>query len=494
MAYKKLVFFVYLSFLISHINGKTQTQRLSSIYKYGKMKNRIGRSHYNNFEEAQVYSQEGLKENDLIKGLPGQPPVRFKQYGGYVTVNQTAGRAFYYYLAEAQISANSSPLLLWLNGGPGCSSLGYGAMQELGPFRVHSDGKTLYINPFSWNQGANVVFLESPAGVGFSYSNTSSDVKNNGDRRTAIDNYNFLVNWFNRFPEYKDRDFYIAGESYAGHYAPQLAQTILYHNRYPYNTTTIINLKGIIIGNGFMSWETDVKGMYEFLGSHAIVSDEITDRIMKYCYSSSSNSIQQQDECREAVEEANSLANALRTPSYNIYAPTCFNHSLTQNPNRPSVLHMDPCTDDYVEAYLNRPQVQKALHANLTNIPYAWQLCSNDVPFNWQDMPWTVLPLLKELMANGLRIWLYSGDVDGNVPVTSTKNTIKDMKLPIKSSWRAWYVGGEVGGYTQVYEGELTFATIRGAGHEVPSYQPARALSLISSFLAGIQLPYSSTD
>ncbi|XP_041995846.1 serine carboxypeptidase-like 40 isoform X1 [Salvia splendens] len=404
MAYKKLVFFVYLSFLISHINGKTQTQRLSSIYKYGKMKNRIGRSHYNNFEEAQVYSQEGLKENDLIKGLPGQPPVRFKQYGGYVTVNQTAGRAFYYYLAEAQISANSSPLLLWLNGGPGCSSLGYGAMQELGPFRVHSDGKTLYINPFSWNQGANVVFLESPAGVGFSYSNTSSDVKNNGDRRTAIDNYNFLVNWFNRFPEYKDRDFYIAGESYAGHYAPQLAQTILYHNRYPYNTTTIINLKGII------------------------------------------------------------------------------------------VLHMDPCTDDYVEAYLNRPQVQKALHANLTNIPYAWQLCSNDVPFNWQDMPWTVLPLLKELMANGLRIWLYSGDVDGNVPVTSTKNTIKDMKLPIKSSWRAWYVGGEVGGYTQVYEGELTFATIRGAGHEVPSYQPARALSLISSFLAGIQLPYSSTD
>lgn len=89
------------------------------------------------------------------------------------------------------------------------------------------------------------------------------------------------------------------------------------------------------IGNGFMSWETDVKGMYEFLGSHAIVSDEITDRIMKYCYSSSSDSIQQQDECSEAVEEANSLANAVN--NYNIYAPTCFNHSLTQNPNKPSV-------------------------------------------------------------------------------------------------------------------------------------------------------------
>ncbi|KAL1545233.1 Serine carboxypeptidase-like 40, variant 2 [Salvia divinorum] len=449
------------------------------------MKNRIGRSHYNNFEEAQVYSQEGLKENDLIEGLPGQPPVRFKQYGGYVSVNQTAGRAFYYYLAEAETSQNSSPLLLWLNGGPGCSSFGYGAMQELGPFRVHSDGKTLYRNPFSWNQGANVVFLESPAGVGFSYSNTSADLESNGDRRTAIDNYNFLVNWLERFPEYKERDFYIAGESYAGHYAPQLAHTILYHNRY----STIVNLKGIIIGNGFMSLETDVKGMYQFLGSHAIVSDEITDRIMKYCYSSTTI---QQHECHEAVQQANSLANAVN--NYNIYAPTCFNHSLTQNPNKPSMLHMDPCTDDYVVAYLNRPQVQKALHANLTNIPYPWRLCSNVELDYWQDMPRTVLPLLKELMAYGLRIWLYSGDVDGNVPVTSTKNTIKELKLPIKTPWRAWYVGGEVGGYTQIYEGELTFATIRGAGHEVPSYQPARALSLINSFLAGIELPYSSTD
>ena len=101
----------------------------------------------------------------------------------------------------------------------------------------------------SINSGANVVFLESPAGVGFSYSNTSSDLNSNGDRRTAVDNYNFLVNWFNRFPEYKDRDFYIAGESYAGHYAPQLAQTILYHNRYSSNTTTIINLKGIIVSH-----------------------------------------------------------------------------------------------------------------------------------------------------------------------------------------------------------------------------------------------------
>ena len=92
---------------------------------------------------------------------------------------------------------------------------------------------------------ANVLFLESPAGVGFSYSNTTSDYDKSGDSRTAADNYVFLVNWLERFPEYKDRDFYISGESYAGHYVPQLAHTILYHNKKA--NKTIINLKGIIV-------------------------------------------------------------------------------------------------------------------------------------------------------------------------------------------------------------------------------------------------------
>ncbi|KAJ6983955.1 hypothetical protein NC653_022239 [Populus alba x Populus x berolinensis] len=117
-------------------------------------------------------------------------------------------------------------------------------MQELGPFRVYSDGQALYKNRHSWNYAANVLFLETPAGVGFSYSNTTSDYKKSGDKTTAEDNYVFLVNWLERFPEYKDRDFYISGESYAGHYVPQLAHTILYHNNKA--KKTIVNLKGIL--------------------------------------------------------------------------------------------------------------------------------------------------------------------------------------------------------------------------------------------------------
>lgn len=115
-------------------------------------------------------------------------------------VDEENGRALFYYLVE---SASEKPLLLWLNGGPGCSSLGYGAMQELGPFRVTEDNRTLSRNMHAWNSVANMIFLESPAGVGFSYSNTSADYDLSGDQRTAADAYVFLVRWLERFPEYR---------------------------------------------------------------------------------------------------------------------------------------------------------------------------------------------------------------------------------------------------------------------------------------------------
>lgn len=97
----------------------------------------------------------GSQENDRITSLPGQPPnIGFSQYSGYVTVNATAGRALFYWLTEAPDSITSTaPLVLWLNGGPGCSSIAYGASEEIGPFRIRPDGKTLYINPYAWNQG-----------------------------------------------------------------------------------------------------------------------------------------------------------------------------------------------------------------------------------------------------------------------------------------------------------------------------------------------------
>ena len=100
------------------------------------------------------------QRRDKIIKLHGQPPnVSFSQFSGYITVDPLAGRALFYWLIEAPKTSKptSKPLVLWLNGGPGCSSVAYGASEEVGPFRVRPDGKTLYLNPYAWNKGKLVI-------------------------------------------------------------------------------------------------------------------------------------------------------------------------------------------------------------------------------------------------------------------------------------------------------------------------------------------------
>ncbi|KAI3448094.1 hypothetical protein Pfo_004759 [Paulownia fortunei] len=421
------------------------------------------------YSPVYVQLQDGLRELDKILMLPGQPSVDFDQYSGYVTVDPKAGRALFYYFTEAE-DPSGKPLVLWLNGGPGCSSLGNGAMTELGPFRVNPDGKTLWHNKYAWNNVANVLFLESPAGVGFSYSNTSSDYVT-GDRKTAADSYTFLINWLERFPEYKTRDLYITGESYAGHYVPQLADLILRNNK---NTNqTVINLKGIAIGNAYTDSTDQITGVYDHFWTSALISDEIHEGIVKNCNFSSPSHLSKI--CTAYLDQADkALGNIF---IYDIYAPLCSSSSK-------SLSGYDPCSDNYVYAYLNTPEVQKALHANVTGTPGPWDGCNTFVHDNWQDDPDTVLPLIKELMATGIRVWIYSGDTDGIIPVTTTKYSMPKLGSPIKTPWYPWYSQGEVGGYVVGYQ-DVTFVTIRGAGHFVPSYQPERALTFFSSFIEG---------
>ncbi|KAK3121355.1 hypothetical protein QOZ80_8BG0651340 [Eleusine coracana subsp. coracana] len=430
----------------------------------------------------------GHKESDRVAALPGQPEgVDFAQFAGYVTVDAAAGRALFYYLAEAvgHGSASSKPLLLWLNGGPGCSSLGYGALEELGPFRVMSDGKTLYRNPYSWNHAANVLFLESPAGVGFSYSNTTADYGRSGDNRTAEDAYAFLVNWVERFPEYKGRDFYIAGESYAGHYVPQLAHAILRHAGT--GKTSPVNLKGIMIGNGLIHQWTDVKGMYDFYWSHALISDEMADRVNKHC--DFRDGAEWDQLCIQVQDEVGTFPGI---DVYNIYASKCQSDRLITPPVTPSIESYDPCTDTYVEAYLNNPDVQKALHANLTRLDHPWSFCGGPV-VSWDDSPSSMLPIIRGLLRNNIKVMVFSGDTDGNVPVTSSRYSVNRLQLPVATKWRPWFISNqgprEVAGYVVQYKGNLSFVTVRGAGHQVPSYQPQRALVLLQHFLAGKMLP-----
>ncbi|CDP08507.1 unnamed protein product [Coffea canephora] len=348
-------------------------------------------------------------------------------------------------------------------------------MTELAPFRVSNGGKMLWENPCARNNVANVLFLESPAGVGFSHSNTSSNYII-GDTKTAADSFTFLVNWLERFPEYKTRDFFITGENYAGRYVPRLAQLILHNNKI--TNQTVINLKGATIGNGEYDIETQNRGTYDYYWTHALISDEIHQGIVSNCNFSSADP--PSDACQTYKSQAHSDIGHI--DSNNIYAP---------------LYEYDPCSDNYVYPYLNTPAVQKSLHANTTGIPGPWKnykyICYDVFGYighNWDDEIDTVLPVIKEHPSGGISVWLYNGDIDSVCSVTTTRYALNKLRLSAKTPWHAWYTQGEVGGYTVEYE-NLTFVTVRGAGHLVPSYQPARALTLFSSFLVG-KLPPSN--
>ena len=107
-----------------------------------------------------------------------------------------------------------------------------GALTELGPIRLNGDG-SLSANPYGWNLHANVLFLESPAGVGFSYKTDSSNYRTD-DHASAQLNFEALHSFYRKFPYLTENNFYITGESYAGVYIPMLSMLALEH-RFPKN-------------------------------------------------------------------------------------------------------------------------------------------------------------------------------------------------------------------------------------------------------------------
>ncbi|KAK9287852.1 hypothetical protein L1049_016294 [Liquidambar formosana] len=426
---------------------------------------------------------------------------------GYITVNQDHGRALFYWFFEAQSEPSKKPLLLWLNGGPGCSSIGYGAAVELGPLRVNRNGDGLHFNNYTWNNEANLLFVESPVGVGFSYTNTSSDLTILDDGFVAEDAYNFLVNWLERFPQFKTHDFFISGESYAGHYVPQLAELVYDRNK---DTTKypLINLKGFIVGNPETDDYYDSKGLLEYAWSHSVISDQIYERAKQVC---DFKAINWSSECNDAMNAV--FEKYTEIDIYNIYAPKCLLNSKSsvagsggggggsvkssiEGKSSNGLRRMripggyDPCYSPYTEEYFNRVEVQSSFHANINggNTSLQWKTCNDSILRTYNFNVFSILPIYTKLIKAGLKIWVYSGDTDGRVPVIGSRYCIEALGLPLKSSWRSWFHDQQVGGRIVEYEG-LTLVTVRGAGHLVPLNKPSESLSLIHSFLSGEDLP-----
>ncbi|KAG7347245.1 peptidase S10 serine carboxypeptidase family protein [Nitzschia inconspicua] len=237
----------------------------------------------------------GAPLHDIIHEIPlyGRPPT--PQFSGYLDAATNDGCdlatngpvcKLHYWLALAEDNDDgpglSKPLVLWLNGGPGSSSV-LGLLQEIGPLLMNATGG-LMNNPWAWTRIVNVLILEAPMGVGYSYCSRQLEGKKciNTDQYTAKATRAALVDFFtDKYPEFVDNDFFITGESYAGVYIPTLAQQILDHP----SSKDLINLKGIAVGDPCTDnvAQADSMDPLWYANKYGLMDPEIYDLLWNHC-------------------------------------------------------------------------------------------------------------------------------------------------------------------------------------------------------------------
>ncbi|KAH6834393.1 serine carboxypeptidase-like 20 [Perilla frutescens var. hirtella] len=469
---------------------------------------------------VQLYFVEAAPRLSLVRSLPGfKGTFPSKHYSGYVTLEGKPPKKLFYYFVVSERSPARDPVVLWLNGGPGCSSFD-GFVYEHGPFNFEASKKgglpLLHLNPYSWSKAASIIYLDSPVGVGFSYSaNTSYYV--NGDLQTAAETHLFLLKWFEQFPEFNANPFYISGESYAGIYVPTLASNVV--KGIENGTKPHINFKGYMVGNGVCDTHFDGNALVPFVHGMGLISDTMYKEAEALCQGNYHNSIN--IDCQKILYKIDSVLDGLNY--YDILEP-CFHSGGAVNESTSSLIPESfhelgvterplavrkrifgrawpfrapvedgviplwpqlmrevtvPCMDD-VQAtiWLNDEGVRKAIHADPES--GRWSLC---VDLRYTHDAGSMIEYHRKLTSSGYRALIYSGDHDMCVPFTGTQAWTQSLGYMIVEEWRPWRSNGQIAGYIQEYDNNFTFLTIKGAGHTVPEYKPREAFDFFTRWL-----------
>ncbi|XP_061351197.1 serine carboxypeptidase-like 20 [Gastrolobium bilobum] len=475
---------------------------------------------------------EAAPPGSLITQLPGfEGNFPSKHYSGYISIdgNYESGKNLFYYFVSSERNPRKDPVVLWLNGGPGCSSFD-GFVYEHGPFnfeapKTKGNLPTLHTNPYSWSKVSNIIYLDSPAGVGLSYSKNSSKYVT-GDLQTASDNHAFLLKWFQQFPEFLANPFYISGESYAGVYVPTLAFEVVKGIRS--GTKPVINFKGYMVGNGVTDEIIDGNALIPFVHGMGLISDSLYEEVEASCkgnyysYSEDGDGI-----CYKDIEKVDRAIDGLNV--YNILEP-CYHDpdaatsakgtaslppsfqqlGVTERPLKvrkrmfgrawpfrapvkdglvtlwPQLAktgHVNCVSDEVASSWLNNGEVRKAIHAERESVAGSWELCT--IRIEYDHNAGSMIPYHKNLTMMGYRAIIFSGDHDMCVPFTGSEAWTRSLGYKIMDEWRPWSSNNQVAGYLQGYENNLIFLTVKGAGHTVPEYKPLEALEFYSRWLEG---------
>ena len=451
--------------------------------------------------------------DDLFSGLYTKPI-----YSGYLKTDIEGNELFYIFTPSQSDTAATDPVLLWLNGGPGCSSLS-GFLDEHGCVISELYSDKLEVNKYSWNLNANVIYIESPAGVGYS---KSTDTKQPWtDDKTAKSLVEALKNFFSDFKEYSNNDFYISGESYAGVYIPFATMEILK------NGGDLIKIfKGVLIGNGLTDFETDIEySLIETGYYHSLVSIETFHAYLRNCphytiksnYPPPKNVTKRCNEIRTQVQEdfnGIDVYGIYRMCPYTPQKPettpylsekAVFLMTLKKikekryqeyYANHPEEISNDSelepeieiwpngCDEDATTSkFLNDASIREKL--GVDSSIKKWAQCNFDVydayehseSFNFYN---TVIKEHSEL-----RVWFFTGETDLAVPFLGSIRWMDKLNQGIEVPYTAWHIKNQVAGHYQKFDSGLVFLTVKGTGHMVPQDKKPESKILLDAFLSG---------
>lgn len=467
------------------------------------------------------------KHDDEIKHLPGwEGPLPSKMYAGYVDAGtdsqngQTYVMHEHYFFVECETNPSKAPVLVWTNGGPGASSF-YGLFVELGPFYLDDSSLTtryyndtgvpsLFYNPYTWSKVANVLILNSPPPVGYSYCDPVGPTGNGyscgswNDTRTAIHNHEFLENWIQKFKDFQSNDMYIVGESYAGVYVPTLVREILEDPN-----SSIKNLKGFAVGDGCVGLDVlcgPVGGplwYVEFMRGHGQFSELLYNNIKRSCpYEELVNGVQSPI-CQQFINQISTEVGGYY--GYNLYDDCWYENDLGApkswdelsrrhywGPPRLGALDQTlgdalndyPCGGPHaLFTWINTSAVKAALHVAPNANFFSGD---NGVGFVYNLTEKNLLPFYKYVTENtSLRVLIYNGDTDPGINSFLTQNWTSFLNFSVLQPWRPYTIDNRsyVGGYVTRYKGDFDFLTIRGSGHMVPEFKPKVSLSFLRQWL-----------
>lgn len=404
----------------------------------------------------------------------GIPVEELGHHAGYYQIEHSYDARMFYFFFESR-NSSKDPVVIWLTGGPGCSSE-LALFYENGPFTI-ANNLSLVWNEYGWDKVSNLLYVDQPTGTGFSYSSDRRDIRHN-EEGVSNDLYDFLQAFFKEHPQLAENDFYITGESYAGHYIPAFASRV--HRGNKAKEGIHINLKGFAIGNGLTDPQIQYKAYSDYALEVGIIKEAEYNRINKVLPA-----------CELAIKLCGTDGTISCVASYFV-CNTIFSSimALAGNINYYDIRKKcegSLCYDfSNMEKFLNQKPVRETLDVGDIDFVSCSPTVYQAMLMDWMRNLEVGIPTLLE---DGIKLLVYAGEYDlicnwlGNsrwvhaMEWAGQKNFVASSEVPFE-------VDGTEAGLMKGY-GPLSFIKVHDAGHMVPMDQPKAALEMLKRWTQG---------